>query len=180
LKRAQIVEFEFARISGFAEKPGRHDDTAGWRDSLKTNRNIHPTSVHIIEVEDHWLPVNADPKGDAPFGGPRRLLHHHKLLELRSTSNCIERALEDGYETIAGILHDFASVRDDGWIAQIHAQGAITHMRFELGNLHQARVADDIRREHGTESPLELRSFKVSARIHRRYPPSNQGQWAEV
>ena len=112
--------------------------------------------VNIVQIEDDGLPVDTHPKLDAALGRVLGLPAADLSLEFQGAPDAIQRGLEHRNVTITGILHDLAPMSDDRGIYDCHAQQPEPPVGVQFGRLHQPRVADDIRREDGARSSLEL------------------------
>jgi hypothetical protein len=118
---SEILEWQFADITGLSEQGGGDDDAAGRRDALQPDREVDAAAVDIVEIEDDGLPMDAHPERDAALGRLRGLVRRHLALQIGGAVNRIERALEHGDETVAGVLDDLAAMGSDGRIADADA-----------------------------------------------------------
>jgi hypothetical protein len=148
---------QFADFTGLGEQGGGDDHAARRRDGLQPDREVHAAAVDIVEIEDDRLPMDADPKCDTALGRLGSLACRHFVLQRDGAADRVERALEHGDKTVAGIFHDLAVMGCDGRVSDADAQGPVTRVRFELGRLHQACVTDHVGHQNSPKAPLELR-----------------------
>src|SRR5215218_7258959 len=90
----EIFKRPLTDTARFLEQGSRDNDAAGRRDGLQADREVDAAAIHIIEIEDHRLPMDADPKRDTALGRLRALMHRHFALKLRGAADRVEWALE--------------------------------------------------------------------------------------
>jgi hypothetical protein len=126
--------------------------------------------------------MDTHPKRDSVLRRLSRFLRRDFLLQFERTSDGIQGSLKYCDVTITRILHDLATMGDDGGIYQANTQKAEAPVGVQLGSLHETGVSDDVRRENRSRPPLEIedgvcgdvraavRSNLVGATIHPSLP----------
>ncbi len=125
----------------------------GRRFRLQPGRHVHAIAVEIVAVDDQVAEVQADPEHDGGVLGLVAIGVGHGLLELDGRAQRIDRAGKLDQRTVAGQLDQPAAVAGQRRFEAFSPVGLEPGKRAVLVTAHQARVANDIRRQNSRQSP---------------------------
>ena len=131
----------------------RDQDPARWRFGFQPRGDVHAIAIKIVAVDDQVAEVQADAEDD---GGVRRLIpigFGHCLLELDCGTECIHGAGELGQRAIARQLDQPPAMTRQHRLQPLRPMGLQPRQRAVLIPAHQPRVAHDICRKDGRQSP---------------------------
>ena len=133
---------------------------------LEPGGDVHAVAVEVaVGSTDHVAQVDADPEADALRLGHRRLALGHAALDAGRALDRVDGAGELAERAVAHELDETAPVLGQERVDELAAVGLEAREGGALVGLHQARVADHVRRQDGGEPPLD------PCRRHR-HPPA--------
>ena len=135
----------------------RDQDAAGLRQALQAGGDVDAVAEEIAVLEDHVAQIDADAEADALVLRRVRLPLGHALLDQHGALHGVDHAAELAQRAIAHELDDAAVVLGDQRLDEALAVVLETLDRSGLVALHQARIADHIGRENGSEASVGTR-----------------------
>lgn len=168
-----VLEFEISKIveAGFEPTSDRLVNSAGDHDAarlclrLQPGRHVHTITVKIVALDDQVAKMQADPEHD---GGILRLPAIglcHGLLELDRCIQGVDSAGKFDEGTIPGQLDQAATLPGQYRLQALRAMGLQASKGAVLVTAHQARIANDVRRQNRRQStyhPLQVASPKAA------------------
>ncbi len=131
----------------------RNHDASGRRFRLQARGYIHAIAIEIVAIHDQVAEMQADPKHDGGVVGLTLVGLGHGLLELDGRAQCVDGTGELDQGPVARQLDQAAAVAGQGWPKAVGAMGLQPGKGAVLITTHQARIANDIRRQNCRQSP---------------------------
>ena len=171
---AEIVEAEAQLVAHLVADHPRHQNAAGFRQTLQPRRDIDPVAIDVVAVHDHVADIDTDPEIDPRLRGNVGVSLQHAALDFDYTAHCVHDRGELDQHAIPGGLDDATAVLGDLGIDQRLAVAFEPRERAFLVGGHQPRVARDVRRHDRRQLPLDPLRGHWDPR--RRHTPSYHGR----
>ena len=130
---------------------GGEADAAGLGQRLESRRHVDAVADDVVAFDDDVAEIDPDPQLDAVVGRDIEIAHAHFPLHLDRAAQGRGGARELEQHAVARRLHGAPAVLRDLRIEDLIAQLAHAGVRAGLVALHEARVPDDVRHDHGDE-----------------------------
>ena len=152
-KAAEIVEGAFSRPATASCTVTRDHDAAGRRFGLQARRHVHAIAVEVVAIHDQVAKVQADAEHDGGVLGLVPVGLGHGLLELDGGAQSVHGAWELDQGAVAGQLDQPSAMASQNGLQPLGPMGFQPGKGAVLITAHQARVANDIRRQNRRQSP---------------------------
>ena len=135
-------------------RTGDHD-SARLGELLEAGGDVHPVAIDVLVRDDHVAEVDADAEADALCLGHCRFAFGHATLNAGRALDRVDGAGELAERAVAHELDETAPVLGQERVDELAAMGLEAREGAALVALHQARVADHVRRQDSGEPPLD-------------------------
>ena len=120
--------------------------------------DVHAVAVDVAILVDDVTEIDADPQADLLLRGHPGLTLGHAGLQEHGAAHRVDGAAELAQEPVAQELDDAAALLGDERLDELLAVCPKSIERALLVPLHEARVANHVRREHGGEPAIDAGS----------------------
>jgi hypothetical protein len=134
----------------------RDADAARFGEPLKACRQVDAVAVDVaVRLVDDVAEVDADPEPEAELRGNAGLALRRAALDRSGTGDRVHRAAEHAQDAVAHQFGDTAAMLRDQRLDELSSEVFEAAQRAVLIRLHQACVADHVRRQDGGEPPVD-------------------------
>ena len=156
---AEILEPDVEPVADLVAHRARHADAARFRQPFQPRRDVHAVAKNVAVLDDDVAEIDADAELDVAGRGDVGIAPRHAALHLRRAQNGVGDALELDQHAVAGGLDDAPAILGDCRIDELEPVGLQARERALLIDLHEAAVADDVRRHDRGEPALDARTL---------------------
>jgi len=141
---AEVLERVIEPVSDLIANDATDADLTGLGQRFQPRRHIHPIAKDVLLLDDHVAEVDTHPEVDPLIRLDRAVPLGHTTLELDGAAHRVDHTRELGKETVAGILHNAASLLADLRIDQFLQMGLEPLVRALFIGAHHPRVSSHV------------------------------------
>jgi hypothetical protein len=135
----------------------------GFRQTLKSGSNVHTVAVNVIRFYDDIAEIDAKAEHDASIFREISGAVDHLALDFDCAPYRVNDAGKLHERTVASIFDDPPVMVPNLWLEQVPSECVQARMCALLIELHEARIADDVRDDDRHE-------FALNPRLHHGCP----------
>ncbi len=129
------------------------------REPFQASGDVDAVAVNVVIIGDHIAGIDADAQPDPTIAVGGGIIPAQSLLDLEPAGNGICRAVEFGKKSVTHGADQAAAMLGDLGLDQILCVIINLSMCSRLVDTHQSAVADDIGKQDGLQSALQMGVF---------------------